>query len=318
MMKNRILESHKNDFLDKKTREYKKIKESLNILKKYKNFYNAFCLSNKLSDNKIEELLTLSNKKSIISFIKKINNAIDKDVSKSFDKNTILKDIENEFIIIFKNFAKRDWAMEFLTLLDVKVCPYCNRSYTFTVHNKLTGTKSKAELDHYFPISKYPFMAISIFNIVPSCSLCNKGKSNNHITVDQQNILYPYEEGFDDEIVFSVESNRLDYITDLSQEFSIKLKSSSSLYVDIITSYNQAFKIDHLYSMHCDYVQELIRKKIVYNDSMIEEIYENHRQLFESLREVEQMALGNYTDIKDLGRRPLAKLTRDINAKLRI
>lgn len=303
---------HKNDFIDTNTGEYISIKAALNNLKKYSNFYNFFCVNNKLSDSKIEKLLTISKKSDMIEYIKNIDDLIKKDVNKNNNKDKILEDIENEFVRLFKKFSNRNWAVDFFKLINVRVCPYCNRAYTFTVHEKTTGRKSKAELDHYFPKNLYPYMAISIFNIVPSCSLCNKGKSNKYVTIDVQNIFYPYEEGFDNKIVFTVDSKNLNYIFDLSREFSIKLKCDSNDLKDMIKSYNDAFKIDHLYSMHSDYVQEIIQKTIVYNDSMVEEIYTQYPDLFSSKEEVKQMILGNYTEINQLGKRPLAKLTKDI------
>lgn len=312
-----IKKNHKNDFMDAKTGEYTSIKDALNNLKKYGNFYNFFCVNNKLSDNKIEKLLTISSKSRMIKYIKEIDDAIQEDTMKNNNKDKILKDIENEFVNLFKNFSNRNWAVDFLKLINVRVCPYCNRAYTFTVYEKTMGRKSKAELDHYFPKNLYPYMAISIFNIVPSCSLCNKGKSNNYVTIDAQNILYLYEEGFDNKINFTLSSKNFNYIFDLSREFSIKLKSSSNKYSSIIKSYNDAFKIDHLYSMHSDYVQEIIQKAIVYNDIMIKEIYTQYPNLFESEEEVKQMILGNYTKMENLGRRPLAKLTKDIWSELR-
>ena len=60
-----------------------------------------------------------------------------------------------------------------------KICPYCNQNYAFTV----TGTTKdfRPTLDHFFPKAKYPFLALSLYNLVPSCYTCNsslKGKTD--------------------------------------------------------------------------------------------------------------------------------------------
>lgn len=74
----------------------------------------------------------------------------------------------------YTNFRNRKWAYGLLEKLDVKVCPYCNRQYTFTVPK----VKVSPQFDHYFPISKYPYLQLSLFNLIPSCSTCNLKKSD--------------------------------------------------------------------------------------------------------------------------------------------
>lgn len=59
--------------------------------------------------------------------------------------------------------------------LHVGVCPFCNRIYTSTVYR---GTV-RASFDHFFPKSVYPYLAISLFNLIPICDVCNKNKSDS-------------------------------------------------------------------------------------------------------------------------------------------
>lgn len=46
-----------------------------------------------------------------------------------------------------------------------KVCPYCDQTY-------ITGTK-KTNMDHFLPISSFPFIGIHWKNLIVSCSICN-------------------------------------------------------------------------------------------------------------------------------------------------
>jgi len=45
------------------------------------------------------------------------------------------------------------------------------------LEEKKVGEKNKdnydLEMDHYYPKADYPYLAISIFNLVPSCPTCN-------------------------------------------------------------------------------------------------------------------------------------------------
>lgn len=58
--------------------------------------------------------------------------------------------------------------------LDITVCPYCNRNYINSRHDKLG-----CEFDHYYSKDKFPFFALTLSNLVPSCSTCNRIKQAN-------------------------------------------------------------------------------------------------------------------------------------------
>ena len=94
--------------------------------------------------------------------------------------------------------------------LCVKVCPYCNRMYTTTLYGK---KRIRPDFDHFYPQSIYPYLAVSLFNLIPSCGICNKAKSDNaEITKDiiikkekeinaykeKKSIIYPYDESYND------------------------------------------------------------------------------------------------------------------------
>lgn len=85
--------------------------------------------------------------------------------------------------------------------LGVKVCPYCNRMYTMKVFGK---HKIRPDFDHFYPKSVYPYLAISLFNLIPSCSMCNRKKWNTaEIFLEKEknknrSIIYPYDESFDE------------------------------------------------------------------------------------------------------------------------
>lgn len=98
--------------------------------------------------------------------------------------------------------------------LHVDVCPFCNRIYTST----LFRGSVRASFDHFYPKSVYPYLAISLFNLIPICDVCNKNKSDNaevllnalvcndydklepdeKKTSETISIIYPYDESFDE------------------------------------------------------------------------------------------------------------------------
>ena len=88
--------------------------------------------------------------------------------------------------------------------LGVNTCPYCNRSPIHTVFDSLESNKEliRPTLDHFYPKSKNPFLALSFYNLIPSCYYCNsslKGKTD----MDESTHLNPYIDGFGDDAKFS-------------------------------------------------------------------------------------------------------------------
>lgn len=91
----------------------------------------------------------------------------------------------------YKNFLKGagGWgAHEFIQLVmsinRMKCCPYCNAEYVYAIR-KLSrgGWMNKTSLDHFLPKSKFPYLGVSIYNLIPSCTRCNSGSKGSRLPV---------------------------------------------------------------------------------------------------------------------------------------
>lgn len=125
-----------------------------------------------------------------------------------------------ERLNIIENDSSENLAYWLQRQLGVEVCPYCNRIYTTTLHRK---KRIRPDFDHFYPQSRYPYFAVSLFNLIPSCSMCNRGKSDKaeikgdivnlektkeKTSTDIQNltftdrqkksIIYPYDESYNE------------------------------------------------------------------------------------------------------------------------
>jgi hypothetical protein len=72
------------------------------------------------------------------------------------------------------------------------------------------------------------------------------------------------------------------------------------------------FHLNEVYQTHQDYVIELIKKVQIYNDGQFTEYLENFGELFKTEDEMQRIIFGNYIQENKLGKRPLAKLTKDL------
>lgn len=273
-------------------------------------FYTAQLIDAK---EKVHEICLLESKSALRDFHEKYENKLEKDlkIKGVGKKDEFCGYIKSQYRDIYRKFSNREVSYEILKVMNVNVCPYCNRQYTFTVRNKISRNKIRAEFDHFFPKSEYPLLAVSVYNLVPSCSLCNKGKSKTN----PEDFLYPYEESFEDRGIRFGVPNIIDIF--LSQEeIVLKLESLGSVNnMNIIKKYNEALKTEELYARHSDYILELLYKKHIFNDETIESIYKSYEGLFSSTSEIKQLVIGNHESGK-FNQRPLSKLTKDIIQQL--
>ncbi len=66
------------------------------------------------------------------------------------------------------------------------MCPYCNRQYISSYEYGIDDSRTTADADHYYPKEQYPILQMNIFNLVPSCNVCNsrtKGKSDKRALI---------------------------------------------------------------------------------------------------------------------------------------
>lgn len=61
---------------------------------------------------------------------------------------------------------------QFVKSMNLKVCPYCGRQ-KINVASIPGRRDSKPPIDHFLPKSKYPFLAVSLYNMIPCCTVCN-------------------------------------------------------------------------------------------------------------------------------------------------
>mgnify|MGYP003624494980 CR=1 FL=1 len=226
-----------------------------------------------------------------------------------------------EFTKIYANFSNSSKGLSYLNVngekvkysgielidrLGITVCPYCNRTYVQSIKNQNQYHKKRrtSEFDHFFPKSKYPFLAISFFNLIPSCKTCNHIKGTHPIAFS------PYDERINGQslVEFKYNITGSDYLTNPKHvEIDIDWKNQ-----EFFKSNGKVLGLDDLYQNHNDIAQEILLKRYVYNDSRIDELLEEYKGIFSSREEIIQMITGNFIKDEDLGKRPLSKLTRDI------
>lgn len=207
-------------------------------------------------------------------------------------------------------------AYDLIRDIDCKTCPYCNRNYISAItRNKASfdssSKKTRTELDHFFPTSIFPFLAINFYNLIPSCKTCNHLKSNQNSYDD--NLLSPYDiKNNDFEFDYSVK--KIFAPLEVGKIFSRDSLESVAVIFDKKNTINEEyFLLEDLYQEHTDIVLELIVKRMFYPQSYIDHLKKNFKF---SNDEIYRFLLNNYQEEKDFHKRPLSKLTNDISKDL--
>ncbi len=186
--------------------------------------------------------------------------------------------------------------------LNISTCPYCNRNTVYNL-NKSDGRTS--EIDHFYPKENYPYFAISFYNLIPSCKVCNKIKLEEEVSIN------PYEEDFK-EAIFRLKVKESKFYHSING-FELEFKSDN----EEIQKQIDIFKLDDLYQNHKDIVLELIQKEAIYNESYLDELMTQYEgTLFKNREDLQRLISGGYISDEEIGKRPLSKLIKDISKEL--
>jgi len=221
------------------------------------------------------------------------------------------------------------YAYDLAEKLDVNVCPYCNRQYTFTVRlfNNDSGIKegkTRPEFDHFYNQAAHPYLGLSFYNLVPSCHLCNATfKRDERFSVNTH--LNPFTTCFNGVLDFTINVHSADFINGIPESFTIALQEAQDAKATDVTKARRNAKLFHLetlYNRHQDLVVELIQKAYYYNSERRKELEENivtfaGTPLFQP-GEVNRFITGVYTDVLAHGKRPMSKLITDIAKELEL
>lgn len=189
-------------------------------------------------------------------------------------------------------------------------CPYCNEShiYTFNYEHNNKILRRTFDWDHVFPSSIYPFLAISFFNLVPSCKVCNFIKLNQRAEYFNPHTAF----NVDDAYKFDIEPINSGFISN-SDALKLNIIFKKSLYTDKLKQTISVIGLLERFRCHKDLIKDILNKKRMYSDSYLfrlrnQIIYmqgTSHHELKKTLFSTNFNPLEYY-------KRPFSKLTADI------
>lgn len=256
----------------------------------------------------------------IISINKIKFKSIDKDGK--LKPNDIYEAIQDSFD--YAAFSSSEKPYEILKELGVDVCPYCNRQFvnTFTSDDG----KTRATLDHFYAKSDYPYLALSFYNLVPSCYSCNcslKGKKEFSLGKN----INPFHSSFEKVVSFTINYNKTKGSKAYIAEFYANPDYMKIGFKELVNKTTKAykcadrniktFKLEELYNLHKDFVLRLLQQDVIYNKSGYATTLKNkYSKIFNDEDEVLKTLIGYYADHKEFNKSPFSRLIRDITIEL--
>lgn len=204
-------------------------------------------------------------------------------------KEKIIKEFYGRYdshIVREKNSIKMNTML--VEASGVLVCPYCNRNYINVRDNRMGG-----QLDHFYNKSIYPFLAVSLYNLVPSCSVCNLIKKENHFNIS------PFE---------SITSNnevKFEYLFISKTKISLLIKTNSK---------ERELDISNLHLKEAYNIHDVDVLRMLDNEKKYNKDY--RAKLKEVLKiddlEIDKIIFGEIVEVENLINVPLGKLKSDI------
>lgn len=192
--------------------------------------------------------------------------------------------------------------------LNVKCCPYCNMYYTLYAEkgNTRKDQLTKFQFDHFYAKSKYPMLSMSLYNLIPSCAVCNQGKSATNLSLD----FHPYHSNICNQFTFNVHNPIGLFSGDrINDDIEIDILSNNIDKKDVDVFIN-TFHLKTLYQRHGDIAQETFDK--AYEKEYYQQPSNFHWLSNASPEYIQQLWMGVYPNEKDIEKRPMSKFIQDL------
>ena len=228
-------------------------------------------------------------------------------------KNIIIKKIQNLFK--YKDKYQNSVLTPFFTEnFNFRTCFYCNKDFITNFNAK--KEVSTFQLDHFYDKGTYPYLALSFYNLIPSCPTCNSSKVKGSANTFENNCIAPNSENFNfhQKVKFKL------LLDDSCKNLHIKSKDDIDInlkenYSDMYDKYIEIFKLNERYKAHKDIVFNMIQKAELYPESRLKEL-ENLTGI--PFHQIKKDIFNLIDENEDLSKQPFSKLIIDMSKELGI
>lgn len=155
----------------------------------------------------------------------------------------------------------------------LRYCPYCNAETVYALEKDEKTGRIKSAFDHFFPRGRYPFLSLSLYNLIPSCYRCNSQFKRD----EYKKLLstpHPYIDDLDGLAQFLPMDLSGIWASNLCcPDLKIQLLSHDLAHRTQVRNYEQLFGIDRVYqTLFNAEAVDSFRKAIAFNDSYLDQV----------------------------------------------
>lgn len=259
-------------------------------------------------ENNVEQIL-LSSPEDLLKWTERIDHDFPGVFSTTKKNKTQATNLGKKVYDAFRydNYRKNK-LIDLAKKLNVKCCPYCNMHYTLYAEKGKTRADelTKFQFDHFYAKSKYPMLSMSLYNLIPSCAVCNQGKSDANLSLDYN----PYYSNIYKQFSFMVHDPIGLFCGErIKDEIEIDIQQNGVNKNDL-DDFIDTFHLKTLYQRHGDIAQETF-------DKAYEKPYYQQPSNFSWLSNsspeyIQQLWMGVYPNEKDIEKRPMSKFIQDL------
>lgn len=211
-----------------------------------------------------------------------------------------------------------DYSYSLSGIKKTNACPYCNRQYTLTIEQQnedgdVVAHIAKPHFDHWYPKETFPLLALSFYNLVPSCSVCNSSIKGNAV-MGVAKYIHPYsqrveyEPSFKFRVLFHGERDFELYET--KPVDSREDNMMNAFYLRDVYRYHKDLEVGDLVKLQRECSSRYLSKLmgVIFRDL----------QPKMSVMEVVRMVFGAEIDSTHINDRPMSKLKKDLLVQFRI
>lgn len=191
--------------------------------------------------------------------------------------------------------------------INIKTCPYCNENTAYTFYYKTNRRYRRTfDWDHVIPKKEYPFLAMSFFNLIPACKVCNQLKNNKSIRFS------PHMDFNPDKIYsYFVKGINSEFISD-PKSLKLMLRVNKNVNGKAILHAMSVTGTDARISTQLDLVQDILNKKRIYESSYWPALEKFVSGTTNNRLSPEALLFSVYFNHQDYYKRPYSKLTSDL------
>jgi hypothetical protein len=189
-------------------------------------------------------------------------------------------------------------------------CTYCNRNYANTIITSHGKKIVRPIFDHFFDKGRFPLLALSFYNLIPCCTICNSSIKHT-LTFSLDTHIHPYLD---------------QVINDFQFSYKYSPESPDGLKVIVIAPTGSKVKktfddmnLEVIYNSHTSDLKDLLNIRYKFSDNYLSILSSSILKGINMPKsEMYRLAFGTELSETDFHKRPLSKFKKDILTELGI